>query len=67
MESFTATANVYSKILSFVCNGPIPSSWHQPFLFKECTNCLRQFQDGPCGAIAFVQAQMLILLKSHSD
>jgi hypothetical protein len=67
MQSFAVTEPACSRILAYVCSGAIPPSWNQPFVFKEHTNCLRQFRGGPCGLIAAVQAHILILLRSHPD
>jgi hypothetical protein len=67
MRQFSCDGRVYSKILSYVCEGPIPSTWIQPFIFKEDTNFLRQLQGGPCGVLAAIQAHILILLRQRPD
>jgi hypothetical protein len=67
MRPFSCGDPVYSKILGYVCDGPIPSTWIQPFVFKEETNCVRQFQGGPCGVLAAVQAHILVILRQRPD
>jgi hypothetical protein len=67
METFHVEGELYDKIMSFVCHGPIPTCWEQPFVFKEHTNLLRQWQGGPCGILAAIQAHILKILTHCAD
>lgn len=59
MEDFTVRDPVYSKIMGYVCGGPIPKSWKQPFYFKPNSPSLVQKESGPCGLFAVLQAYII--------
>lgn len=63
MEHFSVGPDVFTKIMSFVCAGPIPRSWSQPFVFKPESVSLLQYEGGPCGLMAAVQAHVLLLQR----
>ena len=66
LQSFAVDGKVYGTIMKFVCNGPIPKSWCQPFVFKSGSVCLLQYAGGPCGLLAAVQAHINLILRSKS-
>ena len=67
MENFSFDSKDYANVMKFVCSGPIPKSWVQPFVFKPGSTCLLQYDGGPCGLMAAVQAHMYLLQKTRKD
>ena len=59
MEDYSVSDPVYSKIMGYVVDGPVPQSWKQPFYFKEGSNSLVQKLSGPCGLFAVLQAHII--------
>ena len=64
MEDFVVGDPVFSKIMGYIVDGPVPQSWKQPFFFKEGSSSLIQRLSGPCGLFACLQAH---IIKKQSE
>lgn len=60
MKAYRVSDPFYSSILKYVCTGPIPANWSQPFTFKPHSYALYQRGDGPCGLLSSIQANICI-------
>ena len=59
MEDYYFQDPVYSKIMGYIVDGPVPQAWKQPFYFKEGSSSLVQRLSGPCGLFAVLQAHII--------
>lgn len=67
MIKYSGDAKIYSKITKYICDGPIPQSWYQPFYFKPSSNLLVQNKEGSCGLFASIQAYIHLYTMCGTD
>ena len=60
MKEFTLKGQSFSKLMSFVSTTEIGEQWKKPIQFVGETLRLYQYDDGPCGFLAVLQAHILI-------
>lgn len=60
MKELILKGESFSKLMSFVSPTKIPDQWRKPIHFVGDTLRLYQYDDGPCGFLAVLQAHILI-------